>query len=217
MTDRSRGHEWANTIIAAAALLVAGAAAYFSWQANEMKNESLAMIPRQTSNCTTSFTSGPSGGTIDLCWEVTLANNSEDPISIIEYHVSEVLNRSTTQEFPGYQLLAESDGKPLALPINIDGGKARLILVRAPTEIPLDVERVIMQMPEYKDQARVSLSLGAVERAVEGSGLDLGGNKRPLLAGQWSQDPMSIFSVMTGRGARFSQQLIYYDPAAGWN
>jgi hypothetical protein len=207
MAEPSARHEWINTCIAGVALLVAGAAAYFSWQANQMKKENLAILASSTDDCPFDILTGQDLPKVTLCWLVTLSNKSEVRLSIVGYQVVEVLRNNSTEEIPSYQHLETVDGKPLSLPINLDGGEAKQILVRAPTSVP-SVVTAIAQMPEYKrykSGSSSSLSLRKAGEILFAAGMDILGNRIPHKSGDKIRSRTMLLSMTTGRGVTFNQ------------
>jgi len=219
MAERSRRHEWINTCIAGGALLVAGAAAYFSWQANQLKSESLAILARSTDDCPFDMLSvAPNfpNSKVTMCWLVTLSNRSENRLSIVDYHVVEVLGDNSTEEISPYQHLETVEGKPLSLPINLDGGEGRQILVRALINVPPSVAEAITKIPEYKGDPTGLLSLRKVEEALAAADMDILGNKLPYTPPHRGMGRTNLLSMITGRGGTFNQSLTY-EPFDGFH
>jgi hypothetical protein len=215
---RTVWHEWINTGIACLALLVSGAAALFAWQANQAKKEALSIVPQLTGACRTEYHGNADGGQIGLCWSVTLANDSENRLSIVDYRVFSVQEGGLAW-FGGFENLEADDGKPLSLPLNLDGGEARKIIVRAGFPVPAAVAHVIGQMPEFKSLALGSVSIGALQHALAAAGLDyLGNTVQPMITeGKvtgWSypsslKRATAVLHIQTGRGSVFDGTMSY--------
>jgi hypothetical protein len=215
MANRSSVHEWINSIVAVLALLVSG---YFAWQSNRAKTEALSMTVRPTAACRTEYQGDDKFGEIGLCWEVILANDSEDRLSIVGYRISNIVDGKRVSLL-GFQNLESADGRPLPLPISLDGGEAKQIIVRSGVTVPAAVAEAIAQLPQYKTHSLASLPLIAVQRDLAAEKLDFIGNKvEPLVTGRqlkgWSFPPhfktsVSVLTVTTGRGAPFSATMTY--------
>jgi hypothetical protein len=218
MAGRSALHEWLNSAVAVVALLMSAVSAYFTWQSNQVKKEALAMMTRPTGACHTEYHGGEERGDIGLCWSVTLANESENRLSIVDYEVFDILDGKRVW-IGGFRNLEAVDGTPLSLPITLDGGEAREIIVRSPIMVPPAVAHAIAQLPEYQGHALASLTLSAIQRALAAAKLDFMGNQvEPMIIdGQvtgWSIPPpfksaLSELVLTTGRGATFNMRMGY--------
>ena len=218
MAQRSSAHEWINTFIAVVAILVAGTSVYLTWQSNLAKEEALSMVVRPVGDCRTEYHGGPEAGDIGLCWAVTLANESENRLSIVEQRVFNIQDGHTAW-IGGFQNLEGANGIPLALPITLDGGEAREIFVRGPVMVPAAVAHAIAQMPEFQNHALGSLPLASVQRTLAMANLDFIGNKvdPTIIDGKYSgfsisppvKGVVSVLTLTTGRGAIFSARMTY--------
>ncbi len=214
--ERSVWHEWINTGIAGVALLASGVAAVLAWQANQAKKEALSIVPQLTGACRTEYHGNANGGQIGLCWSVTLANDSEDRLSIVDYRV---FSGDGLAWFGSFQNLEAEDGKPLSLPLNLDGGEARKVIVRAGFPVPAAVAHVIGQMPEFKSLALGSVSIGALQHVLAAAGLDYVGNTvQPMITDGkvtgWSypsslKHVTAVLNIETGRGSVFNGNMSY--------
>jgi hypothetical protein len=97
-------------------------------------------------------------GQIGLCWAVTLANESENRLSIVNQRVFDIQDGNTAW-IGGFQNLEAANGIPLALPITLDGGEAREIFVRGAVMVPPAVAHAIAQIPQFQDHTLGSLPL----------------------------------------------------------
>jgi hypothetical protein len=121
--------------------------------------------------------------------------------------------------FLGFQNLEAEDGKPLSLPLNLDGGEARKVIVRAGFAVPAAVAHVIGQMPEFKSHALGSVSIGEVQHVLAVAGLDFIGNTvQPMIVvGQvsgWSypsslKRATAVLHLTTGRSSEFNGSMSY--------
>jgi hypothetical protein len=216
--ERTVWHEWINTGIAGVALLASGAAAVFAWQANQAKKEALSIVPQLTGACRTEYHGNADGGQIGLCWSVTLANDSENRLSIVDYRVFSV-EEGGLAWFGGFQNLETEDGKPLSVPLNLDGGEARKVIVRAGFPVPAAVAHVIGQMREFKSLALGSVSIGALQHVLAAAGLDYVGNTvQPIISdgkvSGWAypsslKRATAVLHIETGRGSVFNGNMSY--------
>jgi hypothetical protein len=174
--ERASFHEWSNTILAAIALIVSGTSLFFTWRSNQAKNEALGTVVRPVKDCRTEYAGGPEAGQIGLCRAVTLANESENRLSIVDQRVLNIQDGKTNL-LGGFQNLETANGVPLQLPIALDGGEAKEIFVRGGVMVPRAVAQTIAQMPEFKNHTLGSLPLEAVQRALAIAGLDFVGKQ----------------------------------------
>lgn len=217
-TKTSTAHAWINSIVAVVALLVSGTSAFLTWQGKQAKKEALATTVRPTGACRTEFWGGEAGGSIGLCWSVILANESETRLSVVSYRVLGVEERGFF-EIGGFQNLEAPNGSPLALPIILDGGEAREIIVRVRVNIPPSVSRIIAQMPEYQGRTLTSLPISALQRKLATAKTDFIGNiVEPMIVdgemhGFSMSSPIKIsnnlLTLKTGRGTIFNVHLTY--------
>jgi hypothetical protein len=218
LAQGSSAHEWINTAIAVVALLVSGTSSYFTWQSNRAKQEALGIVVRPVGDCRTEYYGGAETGQIGLCWAVTLANESENRLSIVDQRVFDIQDGNTTW-IGGFQNLEGANGVPLALPITLDGGEAREIFVRGAVMVPPAVARAISQMPEFQNHTLGSLPLASIQRALAMANLDFIGNKvDPMIVdGKFSgfsisppvKGVVNVLTLTTGRSATFSARMTY--------
>jgi hypothetical protein len=91
-SEKSRQHEWINSVIAVAAFVAAGCSALFAYQANKLHDEEITVSIRPNSTC--GIQSGIYGDDtirtrvplyyMKLCWDVLISNNSEDKAVITD-------------------------------------------------------------------------------------------------------------------------------------
>lgn len=214
MAQRSSAHEWFNTAVAVVALLVSGTSGYFTWQSNRAKQEALSMVVRPVGDCRTEY----HGGLIGLCWAVTLANESESRLSIVDQRVFDIQDGNTAW-IGSFQNLEAANGIPLALPITLDGGEAKQLFVRGAVMVPPAVAHAIAQMPEFQNHTLGSLPLASVQRALAMANMDFIGNKvdPTIIDGKYSgfsisppvKGVVNVLTLTTGRSAIFSARMTY--------
>jgi hypothetical protein len=220
MAERASVHDWSNTILAAVALIVSAASLFFSWRSNEAKKEALGMVVRSAYDCRTEYHGGREAGQIGLCWSVTLANESENRLSIVEQRIFDIQDGNTAW-LGGFQNLEAANGVPLQLPITLDGGEAKEIFVRGGVMVPREVAQKIAQMPEFQNHTLGSVPLEAVRRTLAMARVDFIGNtvEPTIIDGQYMGFSLSIppplkgvvnvLTLTTGRGATFSTRMTY--------
>ncbi|WP_143059933.1 hypothetical protein [Burkholderia contaminans] len=203
-------HEYINSVIATLALVVGGASAYFSWQANEAKREALTMAAIPTGECAVQYSGGPKIGIVGLCWKVTIANQSEGRLSIVNQDLSNIVQGKPTFLGGQFDNLETVDGQRLSLPIMLDGGEARTIIVRAPTMVSEKVAPLVWKLltAQEGEQKPRALKVGELLHALRQERTDVMGNTLdPLADGidAWTyRNPISyadsVFKVVTARG-----------------
>lgn len=218
MAERSSAHEWFNTAVAVIALLVAATSAYFSWRAGEAKKEALGIFVRPVLDCRTEYHGGDEGGQIGLCWAATLANESENRLSIVDQRILDIQD-GDTMLIGGFHNLEAARGTPLPLPIILDAGEAKEIFVRGGVIVPSMVAHVIAEMPEFRNHTLGSLPLASVQHTLATAKLDFLGNKvdPTVVDGKYmgfSISPpfkrvINVLTLTTGRGATFSARMTY--------
>ena len=149
---------------------------------------------------------------------MTLANDSEDRLSIVDYRVFSV-QESGLSLLGGFDNLEGEDGKSLTLPLNLDGGEAKKVFVRAGFMVPVAVARVIEQLPDFKSRTLTTMPLKSIENVLAAAGLSpLGDTVQPMLdEGKvmgWSfpntpKRAMAVLHVKTGRGSEFDRHMGY--------
>lgn len=218
MADRTTIHQWVNSTVAVMALVVSGVSALFTWQGNQAKKEALAMTVKPTGACRTEYHQGEGAGQIGLCWAVTLANGSENRLSIVDYKLVGIEDAGMVQLGP-FQNFEAMDGTPLGLPLTLDGGEAKEIIVRAGIKLPPYIVHAIAQMPEYQNHNLDKMSIDAVQRSLALAKMDIVGNAvDPMLVdgkllGFSIQSPfkraVNLLVLTTGRGTNFHATLTY--------
>ncbi|WP_321916692.1 hypothetical protein [Paraburkholderia sp. J11-2] len=129
-------HQWSNTALAVLALAASTSSAYSAWEQNEAKIEQVSVLAKP-GDCPIYYQGDEERAVIGMCWEVTIANSSENRMSVVNYQMDTMRNANGDYNVSAssIQELSTIDGKPLALPINLDGGEAKRILVESPVVI----------------------------------------------------------------------------------
>jgi hypothetical protein len=211
----SKVHEWINSFGVVAAL---GASIYFGWRTDWLKSENLLLIGRPTSACSVKVGAAHSG----VCWSVIIANGSENRLSIIQVNWRRILPSAAA--VLGFDFLS-SDGKPLAFPINLDGGEGKQIIVRAALLVTSDVADINRALVEHQRQDHL-WSLRDVQLRFAAAGLDVLGNKvntvrngEEVIGWRWEspfRQEVDLLTLRTGRGGTFSTTLSYPSGRDDW-
>jgi hypothetical protein len=121
-------HEWVNTGIAVVALFASGGAAYFAHEANAMHDEDLGLVLQRNFNCKMSI-SATDAHELKVCWGVWVSNKSQDKVTIIDYRVEDEDEPSKRRFFAGANAFTAADGKPLTVPMSIEGKSGQQIVI----------------------------------------------------------------------------------------
>ncbi|PZR46326.1 MAG: hypothetical protein DI523_18095 [Paraburkholderia fungorum] len=153
-----------------------------------------------------------------MCWAVTISNTSDRRLSIISADL-ENLNGGQHTQIGGFDTLQTMDEKSLDLPISLDSGEARTILVKAPMLLEKGVNDVLRKAEDDKHLDLSNMKLGEVNTLLGEQDTDLLGNKVKLtvIDPKTSIRSMSspfkraenVLTLMTGRGATFTIRLVY--------
>jgi hypothetical protein len=211
----SKVHEWINSLGVVAAL---GVSIYFGWRTDRLKSESLLITGHPTSTCSVKVGAAVSG----VCWSVIVANESENRLSIVRANWRRILLGGVA--VLGFDYLS-SDQKPLAFPINLDGGEGKQIIVRAFLLLTSDVADINRSLGEDQRHDQ-SLPLRNVQLRFAAEGLDvLGNNVNPVRDGKdviswrWEspfRQEVDLLTLRTGRGGEFSTTLAYPSATGNW-
>jgi hypothetical protein len=228
----SSTHEWINTAISFIAFAAAGASAFFAWQANNFKNERLNITGEPLDTCPTVYKSTPNGGEVGLCWVVTIASDSEDTLSLVDFQIGVVPPSDITLDSnESKDKLTNRNGEPVYLPINLEAKKAQALIVRASLNVPPAVAQLIEKLPSYNAQAPKLLTFTGIEQELANSGIDILGSKLPnrcigiglqddTCTDELITDELAIFT--SGSGKTFTGNLVYSlnvavtEPHVGW-
>lgn len=176
----SSTHEWINTAISFIAFAAAAASAFFAWQANNFKSEQLNITGEALDTCPTVYKSTPNGGEVGLCWLVTVASNSEDPLSLVDFEIGVIPPSDITLDSNNSKdNLTSTNGKPVHLPIYLEAKKAQALIVRASLQVPRAVAQVVEKLPGYNAQGYTFPTFTSIEQELAKSGIDILGGKLP--------------------------------------
>jgi hypothetical protein len=127
--EKSKFHEWANTALATLALITAIASAIFAHEANALHGEAISVAVRPNSSCEMNYDAVGAEPYLDLCWDVWLANLSEDKTVVSDLTIADEDGLSWTSSNGRLHYL--SDGKfttrtdeTVQMPLSLDGGTA---------------------------------------------------------------------------------------------
>lgn len=143
MAEHTKLHLWINTLIAAMALFASAASAFVSWQTYKAKSESIGFSPSSLDpSCKLEIHKSLVGSVnaVDLCWLVTLSNQSDATISLVDSSVDsdqEVAFGNMT--FNTHNFVQDTHDSPVSLPIVLEAGTARTYMFRIPLLMPGDV------------------------------------------------------------------------------
>ena len=154
-----------NSAVAMAALVASGISATFAWRSYNLKSESLGFTVRPTYECPLEFRNG----TLALCWHVTITNQSETRISIVRYQAFDV-SKGPAIHRSGFSTIQGIRGEPIFPPIVLEGGDARVYLMRVPFDVPPAVAALAETLPQ-------DASLHQLQSLTLKSGVDVIGNK----------------------------------------
>lgn len=176
------------------------------------------MVVRPVGDCRTEYHGSAKRGAIGLCWSVTLSNDSENRLSIVDHRVFN-LQDGRKAWIGGFQTLEAADGKPIQLPITLDGGEAKKIFVRGGIWVPAAVARAIAEMPEFQNHTLGAVPLASVQRALAKKNLDFIGNTvdPTIIDGKYRgfsilppvKGVVNVLTLATGRGMTFSTRMTY--------
>src|SRR6266568_3643744 len=148
---RSSLHEWINSAGIIITFGVAGFSAWLSWTTLQLKNEDLFTFSEPTGDCVASYyhQERDAEAIIDTCWIVTIANKSDDRLSIIDTKVL-----GPVKQGDGYVQrpifaggVHNPDGSVPEFPVMVDAGGACRFLVYTPINVPGAVAEIIEDIP----------------------------------------------------------------------
>ncbi|WP_155641250.1 hypothetical protein [Burkholderia cepacia] len=222
MAQNNSFHTWVNTVGVVAALVISGLSALFAYESNQAKAESLALVAVPVDTCPVRYSGDDEKGALGLCWDVTIANGSENRLSLVNYQIRSVGRSNQETNLPG-SALETVDGEPLSLPMSLDGGEAKRIRVRSSVPIDGAVNSAIRQIMNPREQGKSSLAVPPNMRELSIAlarlaHVDIAGNPLENIAEddntvRWTwQEPAnylrSIIRVQTGRGGWAAQWLV---------
>jgi len=135
---RSSLHEWINSVGIIITFAIAGFSAWVSWTTYQLKKEDILAVATYDNSCPANYVNFQAygstivDGSLGLCWNVTIANKSEDKLSIIGAFVYRVGKGGSLDAdyIPGFHFTEEMNGNSLEFPVVLDGGAARRFRVR---------------------------------------------------------------------------------------
>ncbi|KLU27198.1 hypothetical protein EOS_05810 [Caballeronia mineralivorans PML1(12)] len=205
------------TFIAIASAAISAWSAYSAYQANNMKDEAISYSAKVTEQCQFEYRGGSLNGMAVMCWLVTISNTSDRRLSVTSADL-ENLNGGQHTQIGGFDTLETMDGKSLDLPISLDSGEARTILVKAPMLLEKGVYDALRKAEDDKHLELSKMKLAEVNTLLAEQNTDLLGNKVTLtvIDPKTSIRSMSspfkraenMLTLMTGRGARFKIRLV---------
>jgi hypothetical protein len=195
MANQSKTHLWLNTFIA---LVASAGSSYFASQTYFLKTESIGLIPSETFDCKAEFHKEGDGGSLGLCWIVTLTNQSDTRASVVSGTVREVAKAGLVYR-SGFTEFEDTKGQALTFPIVLDGGEARSYLVRVPVQVTKAVAEVIAKALAAKPEQ----SLKELQYQTFAKQLDLVGNE--VNAHDTGSGWITIWSLPMNQGTTFAQ------------
>jgi hypothetical protein len=134
MAEASKTHLWINTAIAVLAVIASGGSAYFSYRTFNFSTETIGLSSTFTYDCLLSF-----GATIEhrqsssapdkpkqevgLCWKLIISNQSNARISLVDFF-------PVDGQYQTRANMLTEDNNNLKLPLILDGGEARTLIVQ---------------------------------------------------------------------------------------
>jgi hypothetical protein len=213
MAEHTKLHLWLNSAIACGAFIASAASALFSWNSSQAKNESIVFSSKPSLECRVEFRKVGIGGRLGLCWQVTIANQSDSRTSLVSHQGFEVTKEGETF-VSGFTEVEDKPGVTASFPIVLDAGEARSYLIRIPIDVPQSIVKVIENSEALSNN---TATLSTVQYATDDAGLDFIGNSVQMtkfedgkFTIQWPSEHRQALARMkfqTGRGNTFSVQL----------
>jgi hypothetical protein len=212
-------HEWINSAGVVLALVASSASAYFAWQANLFKYESLSVTAKSDESCKVRFakfdaSANPPRYVIGLCWNIVVSNNSEMRTSLINFQITRD-DRSIYFIREVGPSLTKLDGS--SFPLSIDSGET--VQLRLFVAYPLrdNIAEKITFIANKEGGSLQNRSLGDVERELWRDGVDLFENQVDAIIPdnttyfvEWKKierNPIYNLKLLTGRGSQFDSQV----------
>ena len=206
MAEHTKLHLWLNTTIAALALVAAGASAYISWRTYEFKDKSIGFSPAAYyPDCRLEYVSVKEGHAIGLCWHVTISNESDTKISLVD-HQAFMGEEPPSWRNPIVTEVEGDNGSVARFPIVLEGGAAQKYLLRVPLPLPAHTNSLVKDF--WEQQRDSSPTLKALETFLFKHYTDFYGNvfePKPGLQ-TWTLT-VAQMKFTTGRGNIFTAQL----------
>jgi hypothetical protein len=210
MAEHSRFHLWLNTFIAALAIVVAALSSYYAWKSYELKAESLGFTLIPTYDCPLEFRRSGEGGILSLCWNATIANQSDARIAVVAVRAFEVSAKNTgfaadTGVLEDGQVLENGRGEAVSPPLSLGAGEPQQYLMRVPVRVPSTIASLAVSLPK-------NATLEQLQSLALKSDLDLIGNKVVVTYHDEDNKPYIVF---WGPGTRFAQFQIQFHTGRG--
>lgn len=212
-----------NLIIAAIALLVSGLSFWFSYYSfKSSKEERVSIVATPLSdNYTTKVYSMGNLIVLPLFWEITLSNNSDKSISLIDIEI-----HSDEHDFYFYSNmfggLYSNYDSPVEMPINLNSGESRKFAIKIGILCDSVASRIIKQNTPHQDlydTVGTWTRRNVILRMLSEKGIDFYGNEtkanfdgEKLLAYQVNPKKQQIFSVsfISSTKIAFSKSVSLY-------
>ncbi len=143
MSEQPDLHKRLNSIGVLVAIVLSTASFALSLVAYFDKKERVAFSNYTTSKCPVPLIKDQGKFETALCWSVTLSNESTERLSIRDVNI---IDNSTTQNLTHlrkFSLVLTPQGNPLDLPIAVDGGDTRQIIVRVPVVLAPEIAAIV--------------------------------------------------------------------------
>lgn len=160
---------------------------------------------------------GPMGHLVQIPWRLSLSNTGNQKLSITEYFVTTGATPNSTSYSGIDGGMLQSDQKPLDLPLTLDPGESRSIVLFVGILVPPPVYEVLTSLKEPGLR-----TVGNANKALGKRGIDLYGNKvsyteyapgssvRTVEPGN-QKSPRFWYKAVTGRGNVFLTTATAYE------
>jgi hypothetical protein len=193
-----------------------------------MKDDALSLAAAPTEQCAFEYRGGPQNGIAALCWTVTVSNTSDRRLSIVSSQLQNLNGGANVQiGGGGFQTFETPDGQPVALPISLDSGEARTMIVHAPMLLDRPVNDALRKGVDEQHLKITELKLEEVNKLLAGQKTDLLGNEveltivDPTMHMRTISSPFkraeNLLTLTTGRAATFVVKLVYPSEVGGRN
>jgi hypothetical protein len=206
-------------------LVVSGIAAWFSWSAYQLKQEDIFFTASPT-NCKIQdwhhrLADGKLQHILPLCWEVTIANKSENKLAIISSRTYSLdahgkpidEGRGAFSDFIPLPIVQEVDGNKASFPFSLDGGTPKVLVVYVPIIVPSQLDNVMKKILEEEKKPFFSdMDLATLESRLANHFRNLLGDEvekvtkdgRTYFRYPANAKSLRVFwEVTTGRGGKF--------------
>jgi hypothetical protein len=214
---RSSLHEWINSIGLIITAVFAIVSAYYSRNEALLREDDVVFSSIPTVACGVEYFKIGDGGELGLCWDVTISNRSDLKVSLVSERIIALVNGSSAI-FGGFHELMNANGSPLSLPVTLDGGDSKSIIVRAPVSIPASAAKAIESV-EKSGIALPTISLAQLQDRLVEARMDFLGDSIDVISVDgkvqgWSLKPpfqsaVSVLEMQTGRGKWFVGDLVW--------